>query len=407
MARRDASIGTVVNSGPDDPLLSQTSGWVADPWDDVEVLGDVSTEELSDPGRALARPLRLAVTALVIVVLLLGATGWWFVRLLNPAGEPGIAVNFTVNEGDTPAAVASRLEQQGIIVNARVFRWYVSSKGGLDLTPGYFSLRPRDDAGRIMTALATPPAQTFVSVTFPEGMTVAQMGARLAEKIPFMSAQDFVDATSDGSVATSLSSSQSSSLEGLLFPDTYQISGDDTEVRVVARLAAMMERVAGQEDLADSRKSVGLSPYKTLIVASMIEREAKVPEDRAKIARVIYNRLARKMKLEIDATLKYGADPNLAFSDLKERDTPYNTYRYAGLPPTPIANPGRASIRAALRPAGNPDAGDEACVGLKPGVKCEYLYYVLIDSSGRHAFATTYEQHLANIEKARAAGVLP
>ncbi|NBU37652.1 MAG: endolytic transglycosylase MltG [Actinobacteria bacterium] len=246
-----------------------------------------------------------------------------------------------------------------------------------------------------------------MKVTFPEGFTVAQMGARLTEKITFMSPSDFASAATDGSVVSSLAPQGTTNLEGLLFPDTYQVSGDDTEARVVGRLSSMMERVARQENLEASAKSLGYTPYQILIIASLIEREAKVPEDRAKIAQVIYNRLAKKMKLEIDATLLYNADPNAAFADLKAMDTPYNTYMHEGLPPTPIANPGRAAIKAALAPAGKPSSDDEACVGLPKTAKCEYLYYVLADKDGRHVFATTYEQHLANIEKSRAAGVLP
>lgn len=387
-----------------DPLIGD---WVEDPWDADEVVGESSLEEVVDPARHLSGPLRLLAIVATATVLLVGAVGWWGIRQLNPAGEPGAPVNFTVNEGDTLDVVTERLADAGIVVNRAVFKWYVRSRGGIQLSPGYYQMRTRENAGRVVEILSTPPAQTFVSVTFPEGMTVAQMGARLAEKMTFMNAQQFIDATLNGGVASGLLPKGSNNLEGLLFPDTYQVSGDDTEARVVSRLAAMMERVARQEGLADSRKLVGLSPYQTLIVASMIEREAKVAADRPKIARVIYNRLAKKMKLEIDATLKYGAEPSVPFAELKKRDTPYNTYLYKGLPPTPIANPGRASIEAALAPAPAPGPDDEACVGLPPGTKCDYFYYVLTDSSGRHAFATTYEQHLQNIERARAAGVLP
>lgn len=387
-----------------DPLLPD---WSEDPWDTVDGLTDESVEELIDPGRTLAGPARLLAVVATASVLLCGAVGWWGVRQLNPAGEPGEVVNFTVNEGDGFDSVASRLEDAGIIVNKAVFKWYARSRGGIPLTPGYYAIRQRENAGRVVRILSTPPAQTFVSVTFPEGMTVAQMAGRLAEKMTFMKSEDFMAAASDGSIVSTLKPKGVATLEGLLFPDTYQVSGDDTESRVVARLAAMMERVAKQEGLADARRLVGLSPYQALIVASMIEREAKVPQDRAKIARVIYNRLAKKMNLEIDATLKYGADPSTPFAELKANDTPYNTYLRKGLPPTPIANPGRASIKAALAPSSAPSPEDEACQGLKPGVECDYYYYVLIDASGRHAFATTYEQHLKNIERARAAGVLP
>ena len=398
-----------------DPLLARArrhggvpaDDWHHDPWDDVAVVGVDDVDEIRDPGRHLVGPLRLLAIVVSAVIVLLGMTGWWVVRQLNPSGEPGAPFNFTVNEGDTVQSVAGRLKSSGVIVNRTVFEWYVRSRGGIALVPGYYSLRTREDAGKVVEALSTPPAQTFVSVTFPEGMTVSQMATRLSEKITFMNPQEFLASTLDGSVGSTLLPKGATNLEGLLFPDTYQVSGDDSEARIVGRLASMMERVGRQVGLGDSGRLVGLSPYKTLIVASMIEREAKVPEDRAKIARVIYNRLAKNMKLEIDATLKYGVDPATPFTELKKRDTPYNTYKYAGLPPTPIANPGRASIVAALSPAAAPKADDEACAGLPRGAECDYFYYVRIDSSGRHAFATTYKQHLANIEKALAAGALP
>ena len=388
-----------------DPLLP--NDWHEDPWDEVAVLDEQFVENEAPGFDQLRGPAKRLVAVLVASVLLLGVAGWWVVHALNPSGEPGVAINFTVNEGDTLDSVASRLDDAGIIGNATLFRWYASTKADVKLVPGYYALRPKDNAGSIIEALSTPPAQTFLSVPFPEGMTVNQMATRLAEKMTFLQAEDFITAATDGSVVSELSPKGSTSLEGLLFPDTYQISGDDNESRVVARLASMMQRVARQVDLVAGAKTRGYSPYEILIIASMVEREAKVPADRAKIAQVIYNRLAKKMKLEIDASVKYGQDPAMTWTEMKATDTPYNTYINAGLPPTPIANPGKASIQAALAPFGAPPAGDEACVGLVAGTKCEYLYYVLADSAGRHVFATTYEQHLVNIEKARVAGVLP
>jgi UPF0755 protein len=204
------------------------------------------------------------------------------------------------------------------------------------------------------------------------------------------------------------------SLEGLLFPDTYQVSNADNEAQVVERMVTLMERVATQEDLDTKAAILGRSPYEILIVASMIEKEAKLDEDRPKIARVIYNRLFTNMPLQIDATLLYGQPKGSSPSALRDVDTPYNTYLHVGLPPTPIANPGRASIQAALNPAPNPAPGDPICLDLKRRAQergeseppCVYLYYVLANENGGHVFAASLEQHEANVQRARDLGLL-
>jgi UPF0755 protein len=117
------------------------------------------------------------------------------------------------------------------------------------------------------------------------------------------------------------------------------------------------------------------------------------------------------MELQVDASVLYGRDvagidPDTPFSELRQIDTPYNTYMHTGLPPTPIANPGRASIRAALNPAPNPPPGDPICVNLPEPSQCYYFFYVLANEEGGHAFAATFEQHDANVAAARAAGLL-
>ena len=388
-----------------DPLLP--NNWHDDPWDRVTAVSDESLESTPPELPQLRGVMRTVAIVLAASLLLLGCMGWWTARVLNPSGAPGAAVNFTVNDGDTISSVASRLKSAGIISNSTIFRWYVSTKGTVALTPGYYALQPKDNAGSIVETLSTPPAQTFISVTFPEGMTVDQMAQRLAEKMTFMKPEDFLAAANSPDTVSTLRPKSETSLEGLLFPDTYQISGDDTESRVVARLVSMMERMSRQVDLTAGAKARGFRPYEILIIASLIEREAKVATDRSKIAQVIYNRLSKKMKLEIDASVKYGQDPAMSWTDMKATDTPYNTYINPGLPPTPIANPGKASIQAALAPFGSPPARDAACTGLPAGVKCEYLYYVLADEAGGHVFATTYEQHLLNVEKSKTAGLLP
>ena len=191
-----------------------------------------------------------------------------------------------------------------------------------------------------------------------------------------MTAADFLAAAADPAVLASLRPPGVTSLEGLLFPDTYQVSNGESEAQVIERMIAQMERVASQEDIVAKGERFGQSPYEILIIASLIEREAKTDEDRPKIARVIYNRLAIGMPLAIDASVLYGTaqaglDPNTdvtPFAQQREMPGPWNTYLNQGLPPTPIANPGRASIHAALNPAPNPSVGDPLCAELPDDV---------------------------------------
>lgn len=384
--------------------------WVADPWDQIEAVVDDDLVEHRRFPRPKKWVVQGALVAVFAVVVAVASVGWWYLRQVNPSGEATTAVNFTVLEGDTLDAVSQRLETEGIITSARVFRWYVGRNGGIDFVPGYYQVMPRDHMGDIMGVLNTPPAQTFVNVTFPEGYTVEQVASRLAEKVPRLDAATFLQQAAAGVVTSTFGPQPAvtgpTALEGLLFPDTYQISGDDSATRVIDRMATLMERVGRQEGLDKSEEKVGYSPYEVLVIASMIEREAKIPEDRAKIARVIYNRLRRDMLLQIDATLRYGQPDDLSIAELAKIDSPYNTYLRKGLPATPIANPGRASIRAALNPAPNPPLSDPICRDMKKAQRCEYIYYVIADKEGGHVFAATLSQHEANVEAARAAGLI-
>jgi UPF0755 protein len=397
-----------------DPLIKirknddqPAENWYDDPWDNPDALhrsDQLELESLPNDFRSLSRPFQIVAVAVAAVTLFMGVIGWWYVHQVNPSGKDD-PQSFTVVEGDTISSVSQRLADDGFVSSASVFSWYVSRKGGIELIPGYYAIAPKDHMGNIMAVLGTPPSATYQKVTFPEGYTITQMGTRLAEKTLRLNAEQFVAMANDPSIESPYRPAGQNSMEGLLFPDTYQISGDQSEQQVVQQLAKQMVRVASQEGIDDAQAKVGLSPYKVLIVASMIEREAKVDADRAKIARVIYNRLEINMLLQIDATLMYNASADTDFATLKAADTPYNTYINKGLPPTPIANPGRASIIAALNPAPNPAGTDPLCANVpKP---CRYLYYVLSDKEGGHAFAVTLAQHEANVETARQAGLLP
>lgn len=342
----------------------------------------------------------------IVAAIVVGAVGLWAIRQVNPPGRAEPAATFVVDARDDLVSVSHRLAAQGFITHAGVFQWYVGRRGGLTLVPGYYSLRPRDTMGNLVRALRTPPGSTFTSVTFPEGFTLEQMAGRLHDRVSRLSAENFLKAAVDGSVASAWLPAASGSLEGLVFPDTYQVSNGESERQVLVRMAGLMNRVGRQEGLDDPLKRGGLTPYQILIVASLIEREARFDIDRPKIARVIFNRLALGMPLEIDASLRYQQDPKLSFAQLKAIDSPYNTYLHRGLPPTPIASPGRASIRAALNPSVDPSPGDPLCKGLPAGAPCQYLFYVISDKAGHHVFAATLAQHEANVDLARRAGLL-
>lgn len=378
--------------------------------DPDRVLPSVSVE---DPRlrSVLTWAARVVLAGLTLGVVGYGTYMFWYLRQINPPGLAASATVFTVTDNDDLETISRRLEQSGVIVHDGVFRRYVEQEGGLTIVPGLYTVRGRDHMGNILRVLRTPPNETLTRVTFPEGFTLEQMADRLAETSNSIDATDFVEkAGGRAEVASAVRSAYQpegvTTLEGLLFPDTYFVAGDETATQVVQRMARLMERVGRQEGLDDAQTLVGYTPYQVLIIASIIEREAKVEEDRAKIARVIYNRLFLDMPLQVDATLYYRQDRTRPFSELREIDTPYNTYLYKGLPPTPIANPGRASIQAALAPAANPLSGDPLCRDVAQGNPCLYLYYVLADKNGRHDFAVTLAQHEANIQKAIAAGVL-
>ncbi len=352
----------------------------------------------------------VAVSVLALSTLWFGVDQWRYLRMVNPPGDPEAATVYEIKEGTDLEALSEGLAQAGFVVDAGTFRRYVREEGGLDVTPGFYTMRPRDHMGNLLRVLRTPPNETYFKVTFPEGFTAKQIFARVAKELGSLTTEALSTAAGlDGSPSVVRSEFQPegiNSLEGLLFPDTYFIAGDSSPTQVLRDMVSLMDRVAKQEGITQSPALVGRSPYEVLIIASIIEREAKLDEDRDLIARVIYNRLELGMNLEIDATLFYGQDPDASVSDLKQIDSPYNTYKYPGLPPTPIANPGRESIAAALDPAPNPVPGDPRCVDIPTGETCRLFYYVLADEDGRHVFAVTEEQHLQNVQKAIQAGIL-
>jgi len=367
--------------------------WNDDPWDPLTAVEPAAFETVPRQRRWLRWGIYAGAVLALAGLIAAGVVAVWYARQINPPGGPGATVTFVVDEHMSLHDLSQHLEQQGIITSASVFRFYVDHRGGLKLHTGYYQLRVHDTMGRIAAILETPPSQTYTKVTFPEGFTLRQMATRLATTVSRVKEADVLAAASSGLIRSRYEPPGVANLEGLLFPDTYQVAGTEAADSVVKRMVGLMDRVAAQEGIDQAPDRLGVTPYQVLVIASIIEREAKVDADRAKIARVIYNRLHDGMALQIDSTVLYAAPPGtdkVTQALIASITSPYNTYKVAGLPPTPIAMPGRASIHAALNPADG-----------------TWRYYVLISPDGHHAFATTQAEHQKNVELAKAKGLLP
>jgi len=341
-----------------------------------------------DKGSWLALGVLLAVVGTFIGVSLY-AIGW--IRgQLDPPGEPGAEVLLELGAGDSSASISGELEELGIIENATVYSWFVRLRGGAEFQAGEFTFQLNSSASEVVDVLKSGPTRvalaSTLSVTLPEGLTVEEIAAQLDEidNMPF-SGDDFLHELSVGFYRSKYGpdpgtlSDDVEAFEGLLFPDTYSLFGDAEPRALIDQLIATTDAIGDRVGLFQAERAVGLTPYEVLIVASLIEKEAKIPEDRAKIARVIYNRLAIGQNLGIDATIVYFTGDNVLTRTDLDTESPYNSRLVPGLPPTPIAAPGENSIRAALNPA-----------------RGDWLYYVLTDPDGAHSFSESVEEFEAN-----------
>jgi UPF0755 protein len=258
----------------------------------------------------------------------------------------------------------------------QALHWYWRLKRGGSLREGRYALKGVGDMEALYQLLVAGPPLT-VRVTFPEGYTVQQMATRLQEQAA-ITAADFLKAARDD---------QGKLLEGHLFPDTYDVlyAGDAAEV--VARMLGRFADVLPSDWVAQAAKR-GLTGDQLVRVASIVEKEAKYDADRPLVASVIFNRLAKKMLLQLDTTLGYVLPSQGGFytyAELKYK-SPYNTYLHPGLPPTSICNPGLASMNAAAH------------------APASTYYYFLAKPDGHCVFARTYAEHARNIQLYLAGG---
>lgn len=294
--------------------------------------------------------------------------GGYFLVLAPPANFPSGDI-IVVSRGSTVSDIANQLDNAGVIKRAMVLRFILRATGAGDrVQAGPYLFEKPQSALAIAYRLAKgvhglPP----VKVTFPEGLSVREMAPRAEEAFPLLSAEDFF--------------STGKPQEGYLFPDTYLFPPDATIESIVK---AMRENFDAKiKTLDDDIRASGLSLSDTVILASLIEKEARTTENRRLVSGVLHNRLRLGMPLQVDAVFGYifvRDTYSPSYEDLKV-NSPYNTYTHTGLPPGPINNPGLDSLRAAVMPT-----------------KTDYLYY-LTDKEGVMHYAKTYAAHLANEQK--------
>ncbi|MDH3190714.1 MAG: endolytic transglycosylase MltG [Acidimicrobiia bacterium] len=307
--------------------------------------------------------------------------------------EPGLEVTVEIPTGASAKEIGAILAANGVVKSALEFEVAVrNSEAASDLKAGTYGLTTLMNPSEVVAILVIGPVADVYRITVIEGLRVEEILTSLAESSghPF---RQFESALLSGDVTTSLKEMPDDPTlvdwEGLLFPDTYEFSRSAEPEAILQRMASTMEQRVNSIDWTVI-EALGLTPYDGIILASLIESEVLLDVERPTVSSVIHNRLGLGMKLDIDATVLYALGTRDIADFDREFDSPYNTYLVAGLPPTPIAAPGKASLEAAA----NPETTD-------------FLFYVLKDLEGFHAFAVTLEEHNANVAQARADGVLP
>ena len=348
----------------------------------------------------------LKFSGVVVIVLLIAVFGARLARDLAsrfPAtvDEPTASVdeaNVAIPPGASARTIGSILEDVGLVEDGGEFEREVRRLGVADqLQAGEYVIAGGTLDAIIETLLAGPDPTNVFRLTVIEGLTIEAMLESIADQTPH-SVSDLEEVLASGDVTSVLLPESAADgydeltrWEGLLAPDTYEFREDASGEQILSVMADTLVSRLDAQDWTEF-EAAGFTPYQGLIVASLIEREAKLDEDRPLIASVIMNRLDAGIGLQIDATVLYAIGENrgqVLLEDL-EFESPYNTYRVAGLPPTPIAGVRVASLVAAAEPA-----------------TTGFYYYVVVDEDGGHGFSETLEEHNRKKQEAKDAGIIP
>jgi UPF0755 protein len=361
-----------------------------------------SPEEVLDSVlRVFTQSLKVVtIAALSVVVLATGVWAFSYAAELARPSDAGAPVMLTVFEDQTDADVANELAAQGLIKSTLLFQGQFKISGGA-LIPGTYTLRKGMSVPQIVDRItgaapeeevpaqaASTTGQESFDITIPEGWRIEQIADEYERLGGEGGAQAFLDAVKgiDRSQFDFLAGLPAdASLEGYLFPDTYRFDANDPNLNVVTMLTNFGNKYT--PEMRQRTQQMGLTIQDVVTIASLVEKEAQIPEERPTIADIYLSRWEQGWRLDADPTVQYALGtpdewwPKLSGDDLFY-DSPYNTYQNDGLPPGPIANPGFASIQAVLFPDDTP-----------------YMYFVAKGDTGEHAFAVTKEEQDANVEQ--------
>ena len=293
-------------------------------------------------------------------------------------------VPITISENDNLTTISKKLEENGVILNRYIFKWYYQATNpNAIIYPGTATVQKNSSYQNIARAISAPVSDSII-LTIPEGFEVREIVARLKENGMITNEEEFLNALQSHTFQTKQGTliSGETMLEGYLFPDTYQVKTNASANEIIALFTNNFQS-KWTDQYEQRAKELGMDVKEVIILASIIEREASKSEDFALVSSVFHNRLEIGKRLESCATVQYilkERKPVLSVADTKI-DSPYNTYQNTGLPPAPISAPGILAIEAALYPKDT-----------------EYLYF-FTDQNGDNHYSKTYEEHNQKIEQ--------
>jgi UPF0755 protein len=301
-------------------------------------------------------------------------------------GKSNIAI--TVPEGASVDDIGTLLAEQGVVKSTKAWDKAVRNEASAtSIQAGRYQMRTQMSARDALRLLINPgESRIRAQFTVREGLRLSEQVNELVKGTKIKKS-DF-DAALKQPQKLGLPKYAKNRPEGFLYPETYELTSGETASTVLTRMVGQYKSVAGELELEAKGKELGRTPYEVLIVSSIIEREVNNPKYRSKVARVLYNRLDEGQRLELDSTVIYALKSERTTTTAKDRESksPYNTYRYEGLPPGPISAPGREALEAAT----NPEKG-------------KWLYFVTVNfDTGETKFASSYDGHEKNVAEFQA-----